>query len=224
MADQYTVTSTQSWGQRIKGAIVGFFLGPVLIVGSAVLLWNNEGRSVQVASGLTEGAKTVITMPSRPIDSTLAGKLVHTSGKADTTEVLQDSVFGIEANAIALSRIVEVYQWKEKSETKSTDNYGGSQTSTTTYSYTKEWLDRPIDSSDFHDGAGHQNPSTWQYEKMSTQASDVRVGDVKLSVPFIEQIPVTTPVALSGKTIALSGAKVVGDMIYLAKDPSVPEV
>ena len=59
---------------------------------------------------------------------------------------------------------------------------------------------------------------------MSTQASDVRVGDVKLSVPFIEQIPVTTPVSLSGKTISLSGAKVVGDTVYLAKDPSVPEV
>lgn len=114
-------------------------------------------------------------MPSSPIDGTYDTKLVHTSGKADTTETLRDAVFGVEENSIGLKRVVEMYQWKENSETNSTDNYGGSQTSTTTYSYSKVWSDTKIDSSDFHDGANHANPSSWQYDSLALQASDVRV-------------------------------------------------
>jgi Transmembrane protein 43 len=224
MADQYTVTSTQSWGQRIKGALVGFVLGPVLIVGSSILLWNNEGRSVRIASGLTEWSKVVVTMPSSPIDGTYDTKLVHTSGKADTTETLRDTVFGVEENAIGLKRVVEMYQWKEKSETKSTDNYGGSQTSTTTYSYSKVWSDDKIDSSDFHDGVNHANPSSWQYDSLALQASDVRVWDVKLSTPFIGQIPVTTPVSLGSLALNFSGAIRSGDVIYITKDIANPQI
>lgn len=60
-------------------------------------------------------------------------------------------------------RTVEMYQWDEKSDATSSDKLGGSQTTTTTYTYAKVWDDTPIDSSMFHEKTGHENPATWKY-------------------------------------------------------------
>ena len=52
------------------------------------------------------------------MDSSNDGKLVHLSGKSVTVDVLKDGKFGVSANAIKLKRAVEMYQWKEKTSSK----------------------------------------------------------------------------------------------------------
>ena len=224
MSDQYTVTTTKSWGQRMKGAVAGFFIGPLLIVGSIVLLWTNEWRSVKVANGLTEGSKMVISTTSTPIDASLDGKLVHTSGRVATQEVLNDSLIWVSENAIALSRKVEMYQWKEKSSTSSKDNYGWSETSTTTYTYTKEWSDHKIKSSSFNDPINHRNPTEWIYDQYDILATNVKIWDMRLSRGFIEQMTPRTQLSLSSRNIVLSGATVLADSIYFGKVSSDPAI
>jgi Transmembrane protein 43 len=84
----------------------------------------------------------------------------------------------VEANAVKLKRKVEVYQWEEKSESRSTDNYGGSETTTTTYTYSKKWSDRKIDSTSFNDATNYSNPVVWKYDPATKEASGVTLGDI----------------------------------------------
>lgn len=225
MADQYTTTTT-SWFSRIKWALVGVFIAPICIIWAIILLWTNEGKSVRIATGLTEGAKTVISVANSPLDSALAGKLIYTTGRATTDMLLMDPDFWVDVPAIALTRKVEMYQWKEKSESKTQDNYGGSSTTTTTYTYTKDWSSSKIDSSRFNDSISHQNPSSWLYEGMSMVADLVKVGDIRLSDIFVSQIPVSSPVPLMNETLLLSGTSLtrVGDTLTTSKSPQAPEI
>ena len=71
---------------------------------------------------------------------------------------LKDSTFGVEAKGLKLGRTVQMYQWKETSESKTKEKIGGGKETTTTYDYKKDWSDSPIDSSDFKRPEGHQNP------------------------------------------------------------------
>ncbi len=87
------------------------------------------------------------------MDAALQGKLIHLSGVASTKDMLSDPDFSLSIPAIKLERKIETYQWKEDSKEETKDNYGGSQTTTTTYTYTKDWDQEMIKSSDFHEQA-----------------------------------------------------------------------
>jgi len=55
MSDSYTETTQKSWASRIGESIKGVLIGLVLIVGSVIGLFWNEGRAVQTAKSLAEG-------------------------------------------------------------------------------------------------------------------------------------------------------------------------
>ncbi|MDB5526229.1 MAG: hypothetical protein JWM58_3992 [Rhizobium sp.] len=154
----YTETTTTSWLTRIKNALVGILIGIVLIIAAIYFLFWNEGRAIQTYRSLVEGAGLVVSVDSARADPAHDGKLVHIEGPVKAQGTVADQQFGIEANgALAIKRDVEMYQWVEKSESKTEKNLGGSETTTTTYSYAKEWGTRPVDSSDFKQ-PGHDNP------------------------------------------------------------------
>lgn len=72
---------------------------------------------------------------------------------------MRDQQFGVGgSDVVRLKRHVEMYQWKETKESHTTQNTGGSETTETTYSYSKVWSDRPLDSSSYRHPDGHQNP------------------------------------------------------------------
>lgn len=155
----YTETTTTSWFTRIKNALIGILIGFVLIVASIYFLFWNEGRAIQTYRSLVEGAGLVVSIDSAAVDAANEGKLVHISGPVKAVGTVADDQFGIEAaGALAISREVEMYQWVEKSESKTEKNLGGSEETTTTYSYAREWSSRRVDSSDFKIPAGHENP------------------------------------------------------------------
>jgi len=154
----FTETTTTSWFTRIKNALIGILIGLVLIVGCVVLLFWNEGRAIQTYRTLVEGAGLVVSVDSGKVDAANNGKLVHISGPVKAIGTATDPSFGITAEgAVAVNRTVEMYQWVEKSESHTEKNLGGSETTTTTYSYSKEWKSRYVDSSDFKQ-SGHDNP------------------------------------------------------------------
>lgn len=154
----YTETTTTSWFTRIKNALVGILVGIVLILVSVYFLFWNEGRAIHTYQALAEGAGSVVSIDGAKVDAANDGKLVHISGPVKAIGTASDPDFGISADgALAIDRQVEMYQWVEKSESKSEKNLGGSETTTTTYSYSKEWKSRYVDSSDFNQ-PGHDNP------------------------------------------------------------------
>ena len=224
MADSVTVTTTRSWGQRLKSALAGLILGPVLIVGSLWGLSYNESHSADVIASVAEGRKVVIESPSTLISPEHEGKFVHMIGTL-SGDMLLDNTFQISVTGVVLSRNVLMYQWKESSSSTSHENMGGSETTTTTYSYKKEWSEKQINSSDFHEQAGHMNPSSWKYVSEQKQAPRVSYGAYVLDSSLVSSLPVDTPLSLQGKNIILwTGESLAWQEIYVGKNPASPEV
>ncbi|MEM7427677.1 MAG: TMEM43 family protein [Pseudomonadota bacterium] len=131
------------------------------MLGAIFVLFWNEGRAVKTATALNEGAGLVRTIDPASPPADAAGKLVHFSGALEPSGVPEDKLFaGIAAPAgtIRLERQVEMYQWHESKTTRTTKTVGGSEETVTTYSYSRKWSDRAIDSSRFRRPEGHQNP------------------------------------------------------------------
>ncbi len=104
----YTEVTRQSWFSRIGGAIKGVLLGVVLVIVAFPILFLNEGRAVRRHRTLTEGAGLVESISADSPHEAHHGKLVHVSGPRMTDAVLEDTVFGVSANAIHLKRDVEM--------------------------------------------------------------------------------------------------------------------
>lgn len=187
MPDQFTEITRRSWGGRIAGSFVGVLVGILLFVASFPLIIWNESRSVDRIRTLGEGRGAVVSVGADKIDAANEGALVHVSGPSTTADVLKDPVFGIELNALKLSRTVEMYQWKENSSSKITQNLGGSETTETTYTYEKVWSASPINSSSFKQPSGHQNPAM-PYASETFAAPNITLGAFRLSEPFVSQI------------------------------------
>lgn len=155
-----TERTTTSWLSRIRNALVGIVVGIVCVIGSIWLLVWNEGRAVQTYRALAEGAGIVVSVAPDAIDPAQEGKLVHVSGAVTADTVPVDTLTGVSAEgAVAVNRTVEMYQWVEHSESKTEKSLGGSEETVTTYTYSKEWSDRPVDSSKFKQPEGHENPA-----------------------------------------------------------------
>lgn len=94
MADSVTVTTTRSWGERLKSALAGLILGPICIVGSLWGLAYNESHSADVIESVAYGKKIYIESPSTTRTAEHDGKFVHMTGllKGD---VLTDTTFSL---------------------------------------------------------------------------------------------------------------------------------
>ncbi|KTC98652.1 TMEM43 family protein [Legionella erythra] len=220
--------TTRSWGSRLKDALVGILIGIVLIVAAIALSFWNESHSLHTAQSLEQAQKVLVSVPNAPIDEKNNMKVVYLSGEAATEDKLTDSVLGITVTAIRLNRQVEMYQWQEKTETRTESQMGGSERTVKTYTYNKTWSDSVIDSSRFKEPQGHQNPSSMPIQPQQQYAKQVKVGDFSLPESLITQIDVSKPIDL--KPVNADALKnqynkpvhVNGDQIYLGQDPQNP--
>ena len=170
------------------------------------LLWWNEGRTVHRTRTLEAGEKNVVSVSSETVDAANEGKLIHTSGMLATDDVLEDSLFGIKVNAILLERTVEMYQWVEDSESKSEEKMGGSEETTTTYTYKKEWSSTWMDSSEFQE-EGHRNPPRIPFEGKRSLAKNVFLGAFALSERIIGYVGGTQPYPIPNEYAIPAGFK-----------------
>ncbi|MGH8539109.1 MAG: hypothetical protein ACRETW_01210 [Stenotrophobium sp.] len=92
MADAFTDVSTQGFLSRIKSALAGLVLGPVLVIGAIVLLTWNEGRAVTAITGLGQAAGMVVEAQAATVAPADEGKLVHVIGKATAKGPVADAV------------------------------------------------------------------------------------------------------------------------------------
>ena len=183
------IVDNPSWAQRLGSSFKGVLAGLALFVAGFPILFLNEGRAVDTAKRLKEGAGAVVDVPADKIDAANEGKLVHVSGKADTQDVLSDEVFGVSATALRLKRTVEVYQTVEHSETKRIKE-GDKTREVTTYTYSNEWCGKPVDSSQYHDAAKRaaNPPAAMPYGDVDKIAQNVTLGAFKLSDTHVKRI------------------------------------
>ena len=225
--DEYTEVSVESWGSRIGGSLFGIIFGIILLLASVVLLWWNEGRAVKTAKSLKEGSGAVVAITADKINASNEGKLVHLSGLATTDETLSDPVFNVSGKAITLRRSVQMYQWKENSQEKKEKKLGGKEVTTTTYTYSKKWDSKLINSAGFKKQRGHENPAAMRYENQTFTASKVSLGaftvplNLARNISGAQQIPAVDshiPANLSRK------AQVYSSKIYVGINPAKPKV
>ncbi|MBQ2380838.1 MAG: hypothetical protein II295_10675 [Akkermansia sp.] len=198
-----TETTTESWGSRLGGSIKGVAIGGVLFLAGIPLLFWNEGRAVKTAKALEEGASVCVKLPNADtLDATMDGKLVHVTGKAVTEETLSDDIFtGLAPTAIRLTRKVEYYQWVENEKKEKKKNVGGSETTVTTYTYSKKWVTSPVDSSSFRE-AGHDNQVFLpEATDRNIVAQTARYGAFELTPDQINRISGAKPVELKPEYI-----------------------
>ncbi len=226
----YTEVTNENVFQRLGSSIKNVLVGLILFAISFPLLWWNEGRSVETYKRLQEGAGAVVEVSADEIDSNREGGLVHISGMASTDAILEDPVFGISANAIRLSRDVEMYQWDEDRDTDTKTKVGGGKETVTTYTYDEVWADHSIDSSGFTDPAAPKNPGSMPYRSQDWSADKVQVGAFSLSDSLISEIGGTEPVAVTSNTIdsvASTVSKPVqlyGPGLYIGSAPGTPQI
>ncbi len=228
MADSFTEVTGESWFSRIGGAIKGVFSGIVLCFAAVVLLFWNEGRAVKTYKTLKEGAGTVVSVAADRVDAANEGKLVHLSGMTKTDAVLADSEFGVSAKEVVkLRRVVEMYQWQERVESKTEKKLGGGTETTKTYSYAKDWSEQPVDSGRFSHADGHQNPAM-PYRTAAQEARKVTLGAFTLSSSLVsrignfEALPVADATALPEALKAKAKPSAGG--FYIGADPAAPQV
>lgn len=155
-------------GNSFRGIIVGFLM---ILIG-VVLLWWNEGNNVKNLKTTAELEEKYIDVKSNSVNSKNEGKLVATYGKLINDNELTDTTFGVTIKTPLMTRIVEMYQWEEDTET---DKNGK-----TKYIYKKTWSEEVINSSEFHD-TSHENPTEKLYENEIYASDDVKVGVFSLS-------------------------------------------
>ena len=176
--NSYTEITKNSYGKNVKNSFGGIIFGIVLFVLSVVILWFNEGnlaKQNQIASYVNKNA---IPVQNTSIDTNNDNKLISVSGNIVTDEDLSDGMITV-PKALVLDRTVEMYQWVEHEDSDTDTNMGGSTTTKTTYTYKKEWSDRPIDSSNFYKKSYVNPPFTLKSERL--EAKKGSFGEFKLS-------------------------------------------
>lgn len=231
----YTVTTNTSYGQRLGGSFKKILTGLLLLVVGTVLLFWNEGRTVKTAKMLKHASKECVHLPDpATVDPSFDGKMVHVNGFATTDEVLTDSYFGVFGTAVKLIRSVEYYQWVEHSSTTTKDKIGGGQETTTTYTYSKEWVSSPVNSSSFADPDYQGRNTVLENVPDETQvAKKVTLGAYTLPAGLIAQMNSDVPFQVEGnadfginKVAAEQPERyhVRGNMVYIGKDMNVAEI
>lgn len=227
MSDPNTVVTTRSWGSRLGDAFKGILFGLLLFLVSFPVLWWNEGRTQGRHLALLEAAGSVISVDNSVVDPGREGRLIHSSGLVATEEVLQDAEFGIDVpQALQLRREVEMYQWQEHSSSKTEKNLGGSETTTTTYTYSMEWNSSPINSGSFHNPEGHQNPGSMPYSSSSQIAQAAHMGAFRISPDQVKKLKESQYLNLDGWEFQMISRpyQVRGDTIYIGNNPDSPQV
>lgn len=188
MSDIFTSAEDVGFGSRIKSSLGGAIMGLAFFVAAFPVHFWNEGRAVAQQRALEEGAASVVEARTTPLDPALEGKLVHVSGKATAQQPVHDEPFGLSEPALALERHVEMFQWREKKETRTEKKLGGGEHKVTQYTYDTVWDDELKSSQGFEHPEGHANPTAMPFQSQRFDADPVRLDDLVLAGSIASRI------------------------------------
>lgn len=202
MTDRISTTTTTGYGSRLGNSFKKILFWILLVILSIIMLAWNENNFVEQKAALNEGQKKVVSTIASPLNPDLEGKLVYFHGESSSpAEALKDEDFAVVSDDLKLIRTVEMYQWREHAEEECQDNYGGSETCTTTYDYTKEWNEEKINSDDFYREIGHKNPKKWDYRSKVFQKEPILIWEYQLAPEFVDQLTTKTVLGLKDQEI-----------------------
>jgi hypothetical protein len=226
--DSFTETTRTGWFSRIGNSFKGILFGLALFAGSFVLIYWNEARAIDRTKALEEGEGVVVSVPADRADPANNAALIHIQGLVETAEGVRDSLFGAQyPEALRLQRYVEMYQWTEDEDRETTSNAGGSETTRTTYTYTKEWSSSYHNSSEFKRPSGHENPPM-KLRSDDFVAPDAHLGAFQLSAGQVNKIgrPKMQPLESleQAPKAAAAGFTVQAGKLYKGNSSGAPEI
>lgn len=226
--DSYTETARKGFGKRLSDSIGGAIFGGLLFIAAFPVLWFNEGRAIGEYRALKEGAGAVVHVAADAVDGGKEGKLVHVSARVDGAPAIDDTELGVSVDGLSLRRIVEMYQWQEKRESREKKTLGGGSETVTEYKYETNWDDDPVDSADFRMSDSHANPTEWPLRSENFEVAEATLGAYTLSGAVRAELGSWNK--LDPKT-ALAFPDQFGDFrnvgsgtLYLGTSPDQPEV
>ncbi len=218
--DIYTETITRSYGSRLGESLKGILFGLLLLAGSAVLIWWNEGRTVERTETLDAGLSATIILPEPVFNPVNNGKLVYLSGTLQGG-TLVDPLFGVHAEGIMLKRDVAMYQWREQVSEETRQELGGKETEIKTYRYDTVWSSSHINSAGFKKSSDHRNPSfPYSDERFNAAAT---IGDFTLAPELLKEADGWRDFEPQSIQTA-TAATLQGNALYVGKDPASPQV
>jgi len=217
MPDQVTQITKTGYFKRIGDSIKGIVFGLVLFIASFAVLYMNEGR-VDVSD---------ISVNALPASIETDQQHVYLTDVVKTEEKLGDGMFLKNGDYLALKRDTEVYAWAERSESTSDTSVGGSETTETTYTYSKKWLSSAPDSASFQIVDGHQNVPK-SIDGSDSFVSTATIGGYGLNIRKLS-LPGFIGVQLNAENVTLNGKGVIeGDYVFVGKgsysDPAVGDM
>lgn len=227
--DSVTEITERSWLQRIGQSVAGVLFGFALIAAACVFLFWNEGRAVTTARSLAEGAGLVHTVAADRVDPANEGKLIHITGMLTAAGPALDNEFGMKSNGVRLMRRVEMFQWTEEQESETQKKLGGGETTKTTYKYSRNWADHPIDSDKFKERSGHSNPQM-TYRNRFVVAPQPKLGAFAVPSDLLRNFGTEDRLAVADEQLQAIGKRLnkpvqaVDGVLYVSQDPAQPAV
>ncbi|MBU8546764.1 MULTISPECIES: TMEM43 family protein [Roseomonadaceae] len=218
-SDQFTETTRQSWFSRLGGALKGILVGLILVLVAMVLIFWNEGRAVQTARSLAEGAGQVRSVDAARPDPALEGRLVHVAAPVRAGPPPADAELGVTApgGTLRLIRRVEMFQWREEQQSETRTALGGGTETVTTYRYSRAWAEGRIDSSRFRQPDNHQNPEP-RHAGASWTAAEARLGGFRLAPAQLEGLAAEEALAPP------AAYNTQGNVLFLGANPQAPRI
>lgn len=195
-----------------KNPLSGIITGIMLIVIGTCVLWLNEGSYVNNMKAVKDVSENVIEISSEAVDPANEGKLVCLNGDfIIPDETMIDPDFSVQMKTAKLTRIVEMYQWRE------------SQDSDNRYTYDGTWSQDLIDSTGFHD-AGHNNPGVKPVSDQSFCVSKAEIGAFTLSEDQLKNLETDETYSFDAGTALPQGYQVYDNCITNCENMDRPQV
>lgn len=207
MPDQFTKVTTKGLGQRTANSVGAALMGVVMFFGSFGLLYWNEGRT-----DLSSVAVNAVRLDPQTVSSEAEGQLVSVTGEVASDAAIGDDLFLAEGSYLLVERNVEMYAWVEETEEETSTNVGGSETTTTTYNYVKEWTANPKQESEFEYPEGHENPEL-TIESDAWTVNEFKVGEY--AVDGGVDMPAASDLSLTEEIVSLSSGADLANSSYI---------
>ncbi|HEX7130130.1 MAG TPA: TMEM43 family protein [Rhodanobacteraceae bacterium] len=193
--------------------LAGPIAGAILILAGLLLIGFTEHTDRLRAMGEDALGGFVLSGAEAKPGPSSDGQLVFVSGPVQIAAPARDGQFNVSADAVALVRKVEMFQWHEVNGA--------------IRSYDVDWVDHPVDASGFVQPEGHENPGPFPFDGERFDSRDVRVGGFRLGPKLVDGIPGVedfTPDLKSVPANMSATFQVHDDTLVTSADPDHPRL
>lgn len=145
------------------------------------------------------------------VDPANEGQPIRIVGPLQATGSVTDTQLGVTAEALALLRTVEMWQWQEQCTSERCE-------------YSQQWLAQLIDSAGFRDPSGHANSAEMPFSSARFDAAEIRLGAFVVAgdLALAEVQAQALPVQLEQLPANLAASFRVDEGVLYSGDPAAP--